>query len=266
MTTVNLYDFLPGNSPLLVSMPHCGTHIPPSMATAMTPGALEMPDTDFHIPRLYDFVAGLGASVLSATHSRYLIDLNRPPDGAVLYPGANNTELCPTTRFDFQPIYRDGCAPDESSIRVRVEQYWQPYHARLAAELERIRGEHGYALLFDAHSIISVCPRFFEGRLTDLNLGTAGGMSCDPALSASMFEEAQRYPAYTSVLDGRFKGGYITRRYGRPADGVHAVQLELSERTYMVEAPPFSFDETLAEEVRPALRALIGTLLAWQPK
>jgi N-formylglutamate deformylase len=263
---LNLYDFSPGTAPLLVSMPHSGTHIPPRIAADMTPGALEVPDTDFHVPRLYDFVAGLGASVLSATHSRYVIDLNRPPDGAILYPGANNTELCPTTRFDFAPIYRDGCAPDASTIRARVEEYWQPYHARLAAELEKIRQQNGYALLFDAHSIISECPRFFEGRLTDLNLGTAGGTSCDPALGASLFEHAKEYPAYTCALDGRFKGGYITRQYGRPADGVHAVQLELSERTYMAETPPFAFDETLAEAIHPVLRVLIGTMLAWKPK
>ena len=263
---MNFYDFSPGTAPLLVSMPHCGTHIPPHLAAAMTPGALEVPDTDFHMPRLYDFVAGLGASVLAATHSRYVIDLNRPPDGAVLYPGASNTELCPTTRFDFAPVYRDGRAPDANTIRARVEEYWQPYHARLAAELQRIRQQHGYALLFDAHSIISECPRFFEGRLADLNLGTAGGASCDPALGASVFEQAQEYAAYTSVLNGRFKGGYITRRYGRPDDGIHAVQLELAERTYMVEAPPFAFDAALADAVRPALRAVIGAMLAWKPE
>lgn len=263
---MNLYDFSPGTAPLLVSMPHCGTYIPPRFAAGMTAGALAVPDTDFHMPRLYNFVAGLGASVLSATHSRYVIDLNRSPDGAILYPGASNTELCPSTRFDFAPIYREGRTPDAGAIRARVDEYWQPYHARLAAELERIRQQHGYALLFDAHSIISVCPRFFEGRLTDLNLGTAGGASCDPVLGPSLFERAQGYPAYTSALNGRFKGGYITRQYGNPAKGVHAVQLELSERTYMLEAPAFAFDETLANQVRPVLRALIGTLLAWKPK
>lgn len=263
---MNPYEFSPGTAPLLVSMPHCGTHIPPRIAAGMTPGALEVPDTDFHMPRLYDFVVGLGASVLSATYSRYVIDLNRPPDGTVLYPGANNTELCPLARFDFAPVYREGRVPDADAIRARVEEYWQPYHARLATELERIRQQHGYALLFDAHSIISVCPRFFEGRLTDLNLGTGGGSSCDAALGLSMLGQAQTFPAYTSVLNGRFKGGYITRQYGKPASGVHAVQLELSERTYMIETPPFAFDETLAREVRPVLRALIGTLLAWTPK
>ena len=263
---MNLYDFTPGSAPLLVSMPHCGTHIPSHIAADMTLSALEVPDTDFHMPRLYDFAAGLGASILSATHSRYVIDLNRPPDNSALYPGASNTELCPTTCFDFAPIYRERRAPGADAIRARVAEYWQPYHAKLAAELERLRQQHGYAILFDAHSIISVCPRFFEGRLTDLNLGTAGGASCDPALGSALLEQAREYPAYTSVLNGRFKGGYITRQYGRPESGIHAVQLELSERTYMVEAPPFLYDEMLANQVRPVLRALIGILLGWKPK
>ena len=262
---MNLYDFSPGTAPLLVSMPHCGTYIPPHLAADMTPEALQVPDTDFHMPRLYDFVADLGASVLSATHSRYVADLNRPPDGTLLYPGASNTELCPTTRFDFAPVYREGRAPDEEAIRARVADYWQPYHAKLAAELERIRAQHGYALLFDAHSIISVCPRFFDGRLTDLNLGTANGASCDPAIGAAVLAAAQRFPAYTCVLNGRFKGGTITRQYGQPAQGVHAVQLELSECTYMIESPPFAYDETLAAGVRPALRAVIEAMLAWRP-
>jgi N-formylglutamate deformylase len=260
-----MYIFSAGTAPLLISMPHCGTHIPPQLAVDMTPAALEVPDTDFHLPQLYDFVAGLGASVLSATHSRYVIDLNRAPDGAILYPGASNTELCPTTRFDFAPVYRAGRAPDAAAIQARVEEYWQPYHGKLADELERIRQQHGYALLFDAHSIVSVCPRFFAGRLTDLNLGTANGASCDPALGASLLDQAQAYPHWTSVLNGRFKGGYITRQYGKPERAVHAVQLELSERTYMVEAPPFALDEALANQVRPVLRALIDTMLAWQP-
>ena len=261
-----LYDFSEGTAPLLISMPHCGTHIPSELAAGMTADALDVPDTDFHLPQLYDFAGGLGATVLAATHSRYVVDLNRSPDGAVLYPGASNTELCPTTRFDFAAIYRDGCAPDANAIGARVAQYWQPYHARLTNELERLRLQHGYALLFDAHSIVSVCPRFFEGRLPDFNLGTAESTSCDPALGAALLNKARQFPDYTSVLDGRFKGGYSTRQYGRPEQDIHAVQLELAERTYMLETPPFAFDDALGAAVRPALRALIETLLAWRPR
>src|SRR5512143_1243527 len=176
---MTLYDFSAGDAPLLVSMPHCGTYIPPDLAAAMTPAALEVADTDFHLPQLYDFLEQRGVSVLSATHSRYVIDLNRPPDGEVLYPGANNTELCPISRFDFAPVYREGLTPDAREIERRIATYWRPYHAKIEAELARVKAQHGYALLFDAHSIVSVCPRFFEGRLTDFNLGTGNGTSCD---------------------------------------------------------------------------------------
>ena len=259
------YEFTGGGAPLLVSIPHCGTYIPPDLAAMMTPAALEVADTDFHLRELYDFLDARDVSVLAATHSRYVVDLNRPPDGAQLYPGANNTELCPTTRFDFQPIYRDGSPPNAAEIARRIDVYWRPYHARLVEALARIRESHGYALLFDAHSIISVCPRFFDGCLPDFNLGTGGGTSCASDLGDALLAVAQS-SAFSSVLNGRFKGGYITRHYGRPAERVHAVQLELSERTYMIEAPPFAFDETLANEVRPVLRELIDTMLAWQPR
>ena len=262
---MDVYEFSPGGTALLVSIPHCGTYIPPELARSMTPAALEVADTDFHLPRLYDFLRERGVPTLAATHSRYVVDLNRPPDGAQLYPGANNTELCPTTRFDFAPIYAEGNNPDATEIDDRIERYWRPYHDKLASELRRIRARHDYALLFDAHSIISVCPRFFEGCLPDFDLGTGGGTSCDPALAQRLLDVAKANPAYSSVLNGRFKGGYITRHYGDPADRIHSVQLELAEKTYMVETPPFPFDEALANQVRPVLRALIDTLLAWRP-
>ena len=262
---VALYDFREGDAPLLISMPHCGTHIPEHLAAQMTTEALEVPDTDFHLPRLYDFAHELGVSVLSATHSRYVIDLNRSPDGTVLYPGASNTELCPLSRFDFKPIYRAETGPGIAGIDARIAQYWQPYHQRIARELARIRERHGYALLFDAHSIVSECPRFFQGCLTDFNLGTGGGSSCDPRLGNSLLSVVATDDAYTSVLNGRFKGGYITRQYGNPSANVHAVQLELSERTYMNEKAPFDYDEVLATRVRVVLRKLIGTMLGWKP-
>ena len=266
------YRFTPGTVPLLVSMPHVGTHIPDGIAARMTPAALEVPDTDWHVDRLYDFLDELGAARIAATHSRYVIDLNRPSDGGQLYPGASNTELCPLTRFDEAPIYLDGPdgrsqAPSFTEIIGRVEEYWRPYHRRLESELAAIRAAHGIALLFDAHSIRSEVPRFFAGRLPDINLGTGGGTSADPAMAAvaieAAAEAAQDSGSYTSVLNGRFKGGYITRAYGRPAKGVHAIQLELSQITYMDEDPPFAFREDLATQVRPALRRILQAILGW---
>lgn len=256
------YRFRAGRGPLLVSIPHMGTHLPVEIAARMTPAALALPDTDWHLDRLYDFLDDLGASVLTATHSRYVVDLNRPPDNASLYPGQDVTGLVPIDTFAREPVYA-GPLPDGAEIATRRERYWKPYHDRLAAELARIRTEHGYALLWDAHSIASRVPRFFAGRLPDFNLGTGGGLSADPSLAAALLAVVETAHGYTGVLNGRFKGGYITRRYGEPANGVHAIQLELVQETYMHEAPRYPFDETRAGQVRPHLRRMLETLIAW---
>jgi N-formylglutamate deformylase len=255
------YSFRAGRGPLLVSMPHTGTYIPDALAQRMTEIARTVPDTDWHLERLYDFLDALGASVLVATHSRYVVDLNRPPDNANLYPGQDTTGLCPVDTFYREPIYAPDAAPDDEEIADRVARYWTPYHAKLAEELERLKGRHGRALLWDAHSIFSVVPRFFEGTLPDFNLGTAEGRSCASGVGEAVLSVAARAPGYRAVLNGRFKGGYITRRYGRPADSVHAFQLELSEATYMEESAPFRFRDDLAARVRPHLRAMVEAFM-----
>lgn len=262
---LDLFDFSSGSLPLLVSMPHSGTHIPAEMAARMTEAGLAVPDTDWHIPRLYDFLGDLDVSVIRANHSRYVADLNRAPDGAALYAGADNTELCPTTTFDRRPIYREGEAPTEAEIAERQAVYWQPYHDRVADELAAMKSKHGIALLWDAHSICSHVPRFFEGRLPDLNLGTADGASAAGDLLDILRAVAREAEAvgYSHAANGRFKGGYITRHYGKPDAGVHAVQLELSWATYMEEVPPYGFREDLAAGVRPVLAGLVQTMLAW---
>jgi len=255
--------FAPGHTPLLVSMPHVGTHVPDDLARRMTDSARGVPDTDWHVDRLYDFLGDLGAAIIQATHSRYVIDLNRPPDSAPLYPGAANTGLCPTEQFDGQPIYQSGEAPDNAEMQERLARFWRPYHDRLAAELQALRARYGIALLVEAHTIRSCVPRLFDGRLPDFNLGTADGKSCASDLAALLIETAGEAEAYSSVLNGRFKGGYITRRYGCPTEGVHAVQLELSQSTYMDEDPPYGFRDDLAEAVRPTLRAILQAMLSW---
>jgi N-formylglutamate deformylase len=232
------------------------------MAARMTEAARALPDTDWHVDRLYDFLEDLDASVLTATQSRFVIDLNRAPDGAPLYPGASNTELCPTTTFDELPVYRAGQGPDEAEIEARRARVWRPYHERLRAELAAIKARHGVALLWDAHSIRSRVPRFFEGRLPDLNFGSGGGVTADPELLGRLAEVAGG-SGYTQAVDGRFKGGYITRAYGRPGDGIHAVQLELSQVVYMDEAPPYGFREDLAAGIRPVLRRLLERAQDW---
>jgi N-formylglutamate deformylase len=251
-----------GPLPLLVSMPHVGTQVPAALAARLTPAALTLADTDWHLPRLYDFLAGMGANLLVAINSRYVIDLNRDPAGGPLYPGADNTELCPLSTARHEPIYLPGQAPDASEVAERTATYWRPYHAKLAEALAEIKARHGYALLFDAHSIRSVLPRFFDGRLPDINLGSADDASADPSFGPALLATAGDFPAYTSVLNGRFKGGFITRHHGRPANHVHALQLELSWRTYMNEDGSFAFDDALAAGVRPALRAIVERYVA----
>ena len=244
-------------------MPHVGTHVPANIAARLSPVAQPVPDTDWHVDRLYDFLDALGASTITATQSRYVIDLYRAPDDTPLYPGASNTGLCPTTTFDESPIYRDGAEPDSDEIAARRQAVWRPYHDQLRAELTTLRERHGHALLWDAHSIRSRVPRFFEGRLPDLNFGSGGGTTTDPDLLRHLGAVAAESPEYTHVVDGRFKGGYITRAYGDPAAGVHAVQLELSQITYMDEDAPYDFREDLADGIRPLLRDLLTTALDW---
>ena len=255
---MELYKYRAGTAPLLVSMPHTGTFIPEWLAPRLSPAARALPDTDWHLERLYDFLGEIGASVLVATHSRYVVDLNRPPDNANLYPGQDTTGIVPMDSFHCEPIYLPGFAPSDDEVAERVRVYWQPYHQRLQQALAQIKAKHGYALLWDAHSIFSVLPRFFAGKLPDLNLGTADGKSCAAGIGEAL---AKSVEGYSAVLNGRFKGGYITRRYGEPAKGVHAVQLELSEATYMDEQPPYGFREDLARELRPQLRTLVELLL-----
>jgi len=257
---MELFKFRRGTTPLLVSMPHTGTYLPEWLAPRLTRAAKALPDTDWHLEQLYSFLDDLGASVLVATHSRYVVDVNRPPDNANLYPGQDTTGVVPVDTFHKAALYLAGFAPSEAEIRSRIEQYWRPYHMKLAAELEGIKKKHGRVLLWDAHSILSELPRFFEGRLPDFNLGTADGKSCGKGLGEALLA---KITGYTKVLNGRFKGGYITRTYGDPANGVHAVQLELSEAVYTEEQPPYRFREHLAVKARPVLRSLLEEMLRY---
>ncbi|MGZ3182699.1 MAG: N-formylglutamate deformylase [Telluria sp.] len=257
------YQFNPGSIPLLVSMPHVGVDIPDDIAARMTPAALQRADTDWHLQDLYGFVRELGASTIAARWSRYVIDLNRPPEDTNLYPGQDTTGLCPVDSFQRDPLYRDGMAPGADDVRARLERYWQPYHRMLAEELGRLLALHGRVVLWDAHSITSVCPRFFEGKLPDLNFGTADGKSCAPGLERAVTAVAHAQDRFTVAVNGRFKGGYITRHYGEPARDVHAIQLEMCQYLYMDEAAPFGYKPDDAGRVQGLLRDLVGAAAAW---
>ena len=243
---------------MLVSMPHIGTDVPLELQSSYVPRALAVEDTDWHLARLYDFLPALGISVLQPRFSRYVIDLNRPPDDTPMYPGAANTELCPTHFFDGDALYKPGQEPSPQEVQRRRSTYWQPYHDALANELARIKAIHGFVLLWDAHSIRSHIPWLFEGKLPDLNIGTASGAAAATVIADAV---AKATGSFSHVVNGRFKGGYITRHYGQPAGQVHAVQLEKCQSLYMQETPPFSYDNALAASLQPTLKSMVQASL-----
>jgi N-formylglutamate deformylase len=245
-----------GDAPLLLSLPHDGSHIPDELGARMPPESRRAPDTDWHVSRLYAFARELGASVLVPTLSRYVIDLNRPPDDVSLYPGQNTTGLCPIRRFDGEPVYLPGLEPTEEEVRSRLDQYWRPYHQALAGELERLRARHGRVVLWEGHSIRAHVPFLFEGRLPDLNLGTADGRSCRAETQQRIEAELAAQSDYRWVANGRFKGGHITRHYAGPDQGVEAIQLELAQLNYMDE-DSFAYDQARASRLQPLLRRLL---------
>ncbi|MGE8407809.1 MAG: N-formylglutamate deformylase [Pseudomonas sp.] len=255
-------SFHQGTLPLLISMPHAGLHLAPAVRDGLVPAARSLPDTDWHIPQLYDFARSMGASIVAGEYSRFVIDLNRPEDDQPLYTGAT-TGLYPATLFDGSPLFEDGKVPSAEERAGYLENIWRPYHDTLREELARLRAQFGYVLLWDAHSIRSHVPHLFDGKLPDFNLGTFNGASCDPQLAERVQAVCAGASGYSHVLNGRFKGGHITRHYGDPDQDVHAVQLELAQSTYMEEVEPFKYREDLAAPTQVVLRQLLEEVLAW---
>jgi N-formylglutamate deformylase len=257
---VNVVEVVRGASPVIVALPHAGTWVPDDVAEHLNAEGRKLRDTDWHVDVLYDGLLP-GVTTVRARFHRYCIDANRDPSGRSLYPGQRTTDLVPRTDFDMRPIWREGAEPDTSTIAVRLLAFHRPYHRALEAELERVKGMHGVAVLFDAHSIRSRCPALFDGVLPDLNVGTDGGVTCDPAVEAAVMGACVAARCYTSVLNGRFRGGWTTRHYGRPADGIHAIQLEIAQSTYLAtESEPFEYDARKASGLRLHLGGVLGAL------
>lgn len=254
----DVYKYVEGNLPLLISVPHAGRVVPENISARMTAAGRGIPDTDWDVEKLYEFVAAMGASMVVANYSRYVVDLNRSIDDGVLYPDQVVTGLCPQKTFSGDVIYREG-GVDADETAARVEKYWQPYHDRILATLSDMRAEYGFALLWDAHSIPSVVPRLFDGELPILNLGSNNGASCRSAIESAVAAVTNASP-YSSVSNGRFTGGFITRHYGDPKNNVHALQLEIAQRAYMDEET-VSFDDAKAQKLRDILRTTLHAFL-----
>ncbi|OVZ91657.1 N-formylglutamate deformylase [Yersinia kristensenii] len=262
MNLIDPLSFQAGKLPLLISIPHAGTRLTPAVEAGLTDAARPLSDTDWHIPRLYDFAHNIGASIVIGNYSRLVVDLNRPEDDQPLYTSAT-TGLFPETLFDGRPCFRPGKSPSPQERQSCLLHIWRPYHQQLQGELARLKAKFGYALLLDAHSIASVIPRLFDGQLPDLNFGTNSGASCDSSLSKQLIECCEQQSTFSHILNGRFKGGYITRAYGLPHSHQHAVQLELSQLNYMSETEPYSYLPAQASHLQKLLQQLVNTMLAW---
>jgi len=252
-------DVTIGKSPLLLSQPHGGIEIPEGIFLRLNTKGKAIADTDWHITRLYANLLDDVTIVSTAIH-RYVIDANRNPNDESLYPGQNTTGLCPTTDFDGAPIYLDGEEPNEDEIAERQKQYHQPYHDTLSEQLERIKQRHGFAILYDCHSIRSLVPYLFEGKLPDFNIGTNSGASCDLEIQSSVENICNNHPEYSSITNGRFKGGWTTRHYGKPELGYHAIQMELAQSNYMMEQTPWDYQTNPAEKLRVVLKQILTIL------
>lgn len=252
-----VFEVTRGNSPVILAFPHTGTDVPADIWGRLNDNGRILADTDWHIHRLYDGMLD-NVTTVRATFHRYVIDANRDPAGASLYPGQNTTGLVTETDFDGKSIWKEGQAPDERDISTRLRDFHAPYHAALACEIERVKAIHGVAVLYDCHSIRSHIPFLFEGKLPDFNIGTDMGKTCDAAIEVATVEETAKAEGYSSILNGRFKGGWTTRHYGRPETGVHAIQMELAQSTHLAtEAPPFAYDPAKAERLRTHLKSIL---------
>ena len=254
-----------GSSPVILGLPHTGTELPDNVAKSLNELGLRLVDTDWHIHRLYEGLMPDMSSVRTTIH-RYAIDVNRDPSGASLYPGQNTTGLCPLTDFDVNPIYRPGAEPSPEDVEARRIAYHAPCHAALASEIARIKAIHGFAILYDCHSIRSEIPFLFEGTLHDFNIGTNVGAACDEDIERAVLSICESAAGYGCVLNGRFKGGWTTRHHGDPLNGVHAIQMELAQSTYLsAEMPPWDYRQAGADRLRRHLAKILERLNGWRP-
>jgi len=257
---IQAFAFTPGKVPLLVSMPHAGVALLPGVQASLTNAARSLPDTDWYLPELYAFLQPMQVGVIAANYSRYVVDLNRSLDDKPLYSG-KTTGLFPDILFSGEPLFQPGQQPTDA-VKAQIKaEIWQPYHQKVASELARLKAEFGYAILFEAHSIAAQVPMLFDGTLPDFNLGNNGGQACAAALLNGA-EQVVAASGYSHVCNGRFKGGYLTRHFGQPSQNLHAIQLELSQASYLkTNHTSYQLDQDKLARLQPVLKQLIASLI-----
>ena len=260
---MNPVEVISGDSPIILGMPHTGTYVPEDVLSKLNDNGQKLADTDWHIYKLYEGLLE-EATIVRANFHRYVIDANRDPSGKSLYPGQNTTSICPLTDFDGEAIYFDGQEPNEKEIAQRIDEFHVPYHAAITAEIERVREKFGVAILYDCHSIRSSIPFLFEGQLPDFNIGTNEGQTCAPEIEQITHNICRDADGFSTVLNGRFKGGWTTRHYGQPENGVYAIQMELAQHRYLEsEQLPFDYSLENAANLRMHLKNILEALSEW---
>ena len=252
-----------GLSPLILCFPHTGPYIPDAINDTLNEQGREKADTDWHLHALYDGLAPEATSIRTCIH-RYVIDCNRDPQGKSLYPGQNTTDLVPLTDFDGLPLHKQ--VPTPSQINARLRDFHRPYHTAIETQIERVKAAHGFAIVYDCHSIRSNIPFLFEGTLPHFNIGTNEGKTCAPSIEKAVYTLCEKAQNYSVVLNGRFKGGWTTRHYGLPDTNVHAVQMEIAQRSYMIETTPWTYETNKAQSLRSHLKEILDELTNWNPQ
>jgi N-formylglutamate deformylase len=240
--------------PIVISVPHAGTAFPDDIQSELKTSLLPPDDTDWFVHQLYDFAAELGIPVLKANYSRWVVDLNRNPDSSPLYhDGRVLTGLCTTTTFLGESIYIDERTEiNPAEVARRKTRYFEPYHEALQQLLDATKARFGRVLLWDCHSIRRVVSAIHDGPFPDLILGSADQTSASAVLIEQALHELGGGP-HSLKHNTPFKGGYITRHFGRPAEQQHALQLEMSKDVYMDDAEQ-QYDQPRATQIRAILR------------
>lgn len=248
--------------PILLSVPHCGTEFPTELTDQFKPDLRSAPDdTDWFVHQLYDFAPQMGITLIHATYSRWVIDLNRDPESKPLYAdGRIITAICPATNFFGEKLYKDERTEVAGNeVARRLQAYYWPYHQQVQVLLDGLKQKHGRVLLWDCHSIRQHVPTIHREKFPDLILGDVDGTSASPGLIEETLSILD-HSGYCVSHNHPFKGGYITRHFGQPSVEQHALQLEMTKVNYMDDQEQ-SYNRARAERMRSLLKKVFERLI-----